>query len=116
MDKYQYLKDLKKRQKQHLKNVKKYLNQNDSWSPCAHDSCTSCHGTGIRYDGSACIHNLYCSCTKCSPSYSIPTIVWTGTSTELSVTTSDPSFKIDGTTGYLTYTATNTGLSEEINT
>lgn len=35
--------------------------------PCAHDGCSSCHGTGKKEDGSFCVHMLYCSCPKCSP-------------------------------------------------
>ena len=34
---------------------------------CAHEQCTSCGGTGQRYDGlGACVHALSCSCPKCS--------------------------------------------------
>ena len=34
--------------------------------PCAHDSCTQCHGTGVKIDGTACIHMISCSRPKCS--------------------------------------------------
>lgn len=118
MDKYQYLKDLKKRQKQHLKNVKRHLDQNDPWIPCVHDSCTSCHGTGIKIDGSGCVHYLYCSCPKCSPSYSKPVITWIGDGIEFQtsgVVSTTNNFKVNGSSGYLTYTETSTGYSEEIN-
>ena len=64
MDRKQYERDLKKRQKQHLDNIK--MNQDRFWKPCTHDQCPSCVGTGIRFDGSLCIHNLYCDCPKCS--------------------------------------------------
>lgn len=64
----EYQKDLIKRQKEHLKNVQKLQSRN--WRPCMHDSCPSCIGTGIRADGSACIHMIACSCPKCNPSYS----------------------------------------------
>lgn len=37
--------------------------------PCAHDNCPSCLGTGKKLDGTACVHNLYCSCPKCSPKF-----------------------------------------------
>jgi hypothetical protein len=34
-------------------------------SPCAHDSCPSCHGTGVTINGGGCIHSLVCNCHKC---------------------------------------------------
>lgn len=35
--------------------------------PCAHMSCSLCHGTGVRTDGlGMCVHMLYCSCPRCS--------------------------------------------------
>lgn len=34
---------------------------------CLHDMCSSCHGKGFKIDGSFCVHNLSCSCPKCSP-------------------------------------------------
>jgi hypothetical protein len=55
--------DLKKRQAEHLKNVRGGRN----WQPCLHDGCSECFGTGVRRDGTACVHNLSCSCPKCSP-------------------------------------------------
>ena len=61
----QYEDDLKLRQKQHLDNV----NNNQNWRPCLHDGCPECLGTGIKKDGSICIHNISCPCPKCSPSY-----------------------------------------------
>lgn len=35
--------------------------------PCMHDSCTECHGTGVKKDGSFCVHFISCPCPKCSP-------------------------------------------------
>jgi len=64
MNRLEYEKDLANRQREHLERVNGRLN----WKPCAHDQCTSCHGTGIKEDGSYCIHCLYCDCPKCSPS------------------------------------------------
>lgn len=59
--------ELAERQRRHLENV---FRQNDnSWRPCMHDQCTQCHGTGVKYDGSPCIHYLSCPCPKCTPSF-----------------------------------------------
>lgn len=62
-----YEEDLKRRQEEHLKNV--YNNHDSNWRPCMHDSCPNCLGTGIKHDGSACIHCISCPCPKCSPTY-----------------------------------------------
>jgi hypothetical protein len=35
--------------------------------PCKHDNCSVCHGTGIRKDGTSCVHMISCPCPKCSP-------------------------------------------------
>ena len=66
IDKLWYEDDLKERQKRHLESVQRHLNTK-LWKPCLHDSCPSCIGTGIKIDGSICVHNLYCNCPKCSP-------------------------------------------------
>jgi hypothetical protein len=67
VDRKQYEDDLQRRQREHLDNV--YNNQNSNWRPCLHDSCPECLGTGVKRDGSMCIHNISCPCPKCSPSY-----------------------------------------------
>ena len=64
MSREQYEEELKRRQEEHLKNVKKQ--QDFNWKPCIHDQCTQCHGTGVKLDGSPCIHGMYCDCPKCS--------------------------------------------------
>jgi hypothetical protein len=33
---------------------------------CLHDNCAMCKGTGIKVDGSVCIHNISCNCKKCA--------------------------------------------------
>jgi hypothetical protein len=63
----QYEEDLKRRQKEHLDYVCK--RQNKKMRPCLHDSCSDCLGTGVKRDGSMCIHGISCQCPKCSPSY-----------------------------------------------
>lgn len=57
---------LKQRKKQHLNNIQ---NNNLNCMPCLHDNCPECMGTGIKKDGSMCIHNISCTCPKCSPKY-----------------------------------------------
>lgn len=65
MDRKTYEDDLRKRQEEHLRNVSSF--QDYQWQPCLHDACPACLGTGIRVDGSMCIHGISCSCPKCSP-------------------------------------------------
>ena len=65
MDRKQYGEDLLRRQRDHLDRVRGA--EDRTFQPCAHDQCSQCHGTGIRHDGRACMHNLYCPCPKCSP-------------------------------------------------
>ena len=65
IDREQYEKDLKRRQKEHLYKI--FNNKDANWRPCLHDACTSCLGTGIKHDGSTCIHFISCPCPKCSP-------------------------------------------------
>jgi hypothetical protein len=60
----QYARDLAEKQRKHLEDV---ANRPQNWQPCAHDSCNECHGTGVKKDGSGCIHMISCSCPKCSP-------------------------------------------------
>lgn len=62
MDREQYERELKERQQKHLERIR----NDPNWQPCMHDACTSCHGTGVKFDGSACIHGISCSCPKCS--------------------------------------------------
>ncbi len=58
-----YEKNLRERQREHLAQV----HGNSDWRPCMHDSCTSCVGTGIKSDGSMCVHMISCPCPRCSP-------------------------------------------------
>ena len=61
-----YEENLRKKQEEHLKQVKEYKEQMHPWRPCMHDSCQECFGTGIKINGSMCIHMIYCQCPKCS--------------------------------------------------
>lgn len=58
----EYERNLKRRQKEHLDSIQKH-----PWQPCLHDGCPDCVGTGIKRDGSICVHHISCSCPKCSP-------------------------------------------------
>lgn len=67
INKEDYKRDLKQRQKEHLDSIQRMRDSN--WRPCLHDSCPDCLGTGIRRDGGICIHGISCPCPKCSPTY-----------------------------------------------
>lgn len=74
MDREEYERDLKKRQEEHLRKVESHRMGNhligktvEPFQPCLHNACTQCHGTGVKLDGSACIHMISCPCPKCSP-------------------------------------------------
>lgn len=61
----EYERGLKERKKRHLESIR---GRNERpWQPCLHDGCSECVGTGIKRDGSACVHSLSCSCPRCSP-------------------------------------------------
>lgn len=62
MDREDYYRDLQRRQADHLRKAR----CGKPWKPCAHDQCSSCHGTGIRIGGGRCVHMLCCDCPKCS--------------------------------------------------
>lgn len=64
---FNYQEDLKRRQKEHLDAV--MLNQQSQIYVCLHDQCPLCVGTGVKLDGTTCVHYISCGCPKCSPSY-----------------------------------------------
>lgn len=63
MNREDYERELAERKRRHLEMVN---NRGSHWQPCLHDGCTQCYGTGIKLDGSSCIHNLSCPCPKCT--------------------------------------------------
>ena len=65
MDKDVYERDLKRRQDAHIRRINDHKESN--WQPCLHDKCPDCIGTGIKRDGSSCIHMISCPCSKCTP-------------------------------------------------
>lgn len=54
---------LAERQREHLAAIERNTRP---WRPCMHDQCQDCHGTGIKLDGSFCVHMISCPCPKCS--------------------------------------------------
>lgn len=60
----EYEDKLREKQRQHLDNIT--IRKNQQWKPCLHDGCTECIGTGIKKDGSPCVHMISCTCPKCS--------------------------------------------------
>lgn len=67
----EYEDDLKRRQEEHLRNVR--TSQKGPVHPCQHDMCSECVGIGIKLDGSMCVHHIYCGCPKCTPTYTFTT-------------------------------------------
>ena len=57
--------EVEERKRQHLERV--YASQHPPYEVCMHDSCAQCCGTGVKHDGSACVHMISCPCSKCSP-------------------------------------------------
>lgn len=60
-----YGEDLFRRQQEHLRQVQR--NRDSNWQPCLHDQCPECVGTGIKKDGTHCVHMISCPCPKCTP-------------------------------------------------
>lgn len=71
-DRKAYEDDLARRQKEHIDNINP---GNRQWQPCMHDSCGQCVGTGVKQDGTPCVHHISCPCPKCSPSMVVLTEV-----------------------------------------
>lgn len=65
MDRKTYERDLAERKRKHLERVKGF--QDNNWQPCMHDQCSDCCGTGIKENGTRCVHMISCPCPKCSP-------------------------------------------------
>ena len=71
MDEQEYYRNLKQTQDDHLRRINSnpfnFETYRPSFQPCMHDQCSECHGTGLRSNGTYCIHNLSCPCPKCTP-------------------------------------------------
>lgn len=63
MSRLDYEIDLRQRQAKHLEKVLGMVND-FVWQPCLHDECTHCIGTGMKKNGTMCIHTIECYCPK----------------------------------------------------
>lgn len=34
---------------------------------CLHKKCSECLGTGVKSDGTSCVHGISCPCSSCTP-------------------------------------------------
>lgn len=59
--------ELTRRQIEHLSKVRMSLIPAVPEQPCAHNACSQCVGTGVKLDGSPCVHMLSCHCPRCTP-------------------------------------------------
>lgn len=59
--------ELRRRKQKHLEDIKH--RKDDNFQPCLHDGCSECIGTGVKEDGSPCVHYISCPCPKCSVTY-----------------------------------------------
>ena len=41
--------------------------KNRPQTPCLHNVCPDCNGTGNKQWGSICVHMISCPCSSCSP-------------------------------------------------
>lgn len=70
MNRDQYEQELKKKQEEHIKRVLDNREVHEAaWRPCLHDGCPDCVGTGMKLDGSTCVHMISCPCPKCTPRF-----------------------------------------------
>ena len=62
-----------RKQQEHLrrveKNRQKRMNAYGDGSDCAHLRCGQCVGTGVKENGTRCVHYISCPCIRCSPTY-----------------------------------------------
>ena len=50
-----------------LDEIHAVLNSVKCEQECRHLSCSSCSGTGIKKDGTSCVHMISCQCKRCTP-------------------------------------------------
>ena len=62
-----YEEELAAKKAAHLKKIQDL--KKTTFTPCQHDECPECCGTGKKLNGFACIHYLHCTCPKCSTSH-----------------------------------------------
>lgn len=61
--------DLRRRQREHLEHVRGRRGDVRRHQRCLHDACPECIGTGVKRDGTTCVHFLSCPCPRCSPTF-----------------------------------------------
>lgn len=66
--------EINRLQKEHMDRIKGIFDEvqkakGEKTVTCLHDQCEHCHGTGLREDGTQCVHFISCPCPKCSPLY-----------------------------------------------
>lgn len=63
-DRKQYECELAEKQRRHLESIQR--RQDAEFIPCQHDACAECVGTGVKKNGTKCIHHISCRCPKCT--------------------------------------------------
>lgn len=53
--------------KERIKELEQKFTKKIVRDDCLHRTCPNCKGAGIRENGFACLHMLYCPCKNCSP-------------------------------------------------
>lgn len=53
--------------RKHREVLGKNAGEDDGDVKCLHLLCPSCWGTGIKQDGTMCVHSIYCPCKRCVP-------------------------------------------------
>jgi hypothetical protein len=51
---------------EHLRALNDLVRTKDDPIPCIHDTCELCFGTGLKRDGTPCIHYIACPCPRCT--------------------------------------------------
>lgn len=52
-----------------MDNETKWVDNTDENQKCLHHTCTECHGSGKKRDGTPCVHFISCPCPKCTPRF-----------------------------------------------
>jgi len=63
--------DLSRRKREHMERVhQNWITRSvripDATQPCTHNSCSQCVGTGVKVDGTRCVHMISCRCPRCT--------------------------------------------------
>lgn len=44
--------------------ISRVLTEANMTARCEHDACSQCHGSGVKSDGTRCVHMMSCSCPR----------------------------------------------------